>query len=201
MPRVVDVGWSHCLLSFLSLSLRLLLFSVNVTWVSFAHSSVYFHLHCTVTMVTACCLFSIQSLRNVVGFFFFFVVLIYLFESQENGACVHYVMVSKIQWQPFWLATQLYPQNDWTGWQIRVNYRKTPKISTPSIFTEICCRLQCPESTYPQNISTLYPVSWKCVHKRWNKHNSVVFTESISKISRSWAHLALFCAVKAALNI
>ena len=37
---------------------------------------------------------------------------------------MHYVMVSKIQWKPFWLATQLYPQNDWTGWhaQNRVNY-------------------------------------------------------------------------------
>ena len=38
------------------------------------------------------------------------------------GACVHYVMVSKIQWKPFWLATQLYPQNDWAGRQYRVNY-------------------------------------------------------------------------------
>ena len=26
-------------------------------------------------------------------------------------------MVSKLQWKPFWLASQLYPQNDWTGWQ------------------------------------------------------------------------------------
>ena len=33
----------------------------------------------------------------------------------------HYVMVSRIQWKPFWLATQLYPQNDWTGWQNGVN--------------------------------------------------------------------------------
>ena len=39
-----------------------------------------------------------------------------------NGACAHYVMVSNIQWKPFWLATQLDPQNDRTGWQIRVNY-------------------------------------------------------------------------------
>ena len=39
-----------------------------------------------------------------------------------RGSCVHYVVVSKFQWKPFWLATQLYPQNDWTGWQIRVNY-------------------------------------------------------------------------------
>ena len=33
-----------------------------------------------------------------------------------NGACGHYIMVSKIQWKPFWLAIQLCPQNDWTGW-------------------------------------------------------------------------------------
>ena len=31
------------------------------------------------------------------------------------GGRAHYVMVSKIQWKPFWLATQLDPQNDWTG--------------------------------------------------------------------------------------
>ena len=30
-------------------------------------------------------------------------------------------MVSKIQWKPFWFATQLYPQNDCTGWQNGVN--------------------------------------------------------------------------------
>ena len=36
--------------------------------------------------------------------------------SVANGACAHYIMVSKIQWKPFWLATQLYPQNDWTAW-------------------------------------------------------------------------------------
>ena len=39
----------------------------------------------------------------------------------ENGACAHFVMVSKFQWKPFWLATPLDPQNGWTGWQIFVN--------------------------------------------------------------------------------
>ena len=34
----------------------------------------------------------------------------------------HYVMVSRIQWQPFWIATQLCPQNDWTGWQFCAHY-------------------------------------------------------------------------------
>ena len=39
-----------------------------------------------------------------------------------NGACAHYVMVSKFQWKPFWLATQRDLQNDWTATQYRVNY-------------------------------------------------------------------------------
>ena len=39
-----------------------------------------------------------------------------------NGVCAHYVMVSKFQWKPFWLATQRDPQNDWTATQNRVNY-------------------------------------------------------------------------------
>ena len=39
-----------------------------------------------------------------------------------NGACAHYVMVSKFQWKPFWLATQRDPENDWTATQNRVNY-------------------------------------------------------------------------------
>ena len=42
--------------------------------------------------------------------------------GQWNVACVHYVMVSKFQWKPFWLATQRDPQNDWTATQNRVNY-------------------------------------------------------------------------------
>ena len=33
-------------------------------------------------------------------------------ERKENGACAHYVMISKFQWKPFWLATQPDPQND-----------------------------------------------------------------------------------------
>ena len=34
-----------------------------------------------------------------------------------NGACAHYIMVSKFHWKPFWLATQRDPQNDWTATQ------------------------------------------------------------------------------------
>ena len=35
--------------------------------------------------------------------------------NTPNGACAHYVMVSKFQWKPFWLATQRDPQNDLTA--------------------------------------------------------------------------------------
>ena len=42
--------------------------------------------------------------------------------GEANGACAHYVMVSKFQWKPFWFATQRDPQNDWTATQNRVNY-------------------------------------------------------------------------------
>ena len=39
-----------------------------------------------------------------------------LFKKQKDGAGAHYVMVSKIQWKPFWFETQLYPQHDWTDY-------------------------------------------------------------------------------------
>ena len=90
-----------------------------MNWVNFAHPSVYFPLLCTVIAFVLIFNFSIVTWCG----WFFFVVRIDVFESQENGACTHYVMVSKInQWKPFWLATQLKPQNDWTGWQFRMSY-------------------------------------------------------------------------------
>ena len=33
----------------------------------------------------------------------------------DNGDRAHYIIESKVQWKPFWLATQQYPQNDWLG--------------------------------------------------------------------------------------
>ena len=45
-------------------------------------------------------------------------------KSCRNGGRANYVIESKVQWKPFWLATQLYPQNDWTGWQFPVYYDK-----------------------------------------------------------------------------
>ena len=43
-------------------------------------------------------------------------------------------MVSKIQWKPFWLATQLYPQNDWAGWQFGINPWRTRTGPTAPLF-------------------------------------------------------------------
>ena len=39
------------------------------------------------------------------------------FMNKYNEGRAHYIIVSKVQWKPLWLATQQYPQNDWTGWQ------------------------------------------------------------------------------------
>ena len=33
----------------------------------------------------------------------------------RNRGRAHYVIESKVQWKPFWLAIQQYPQNDWLG--------------------------------------------------------------------------------------
>ena len=43
-------------------------------------------------------------------------------QNLDQWACAHYVMVSKFQWKPFWLATQRDPRNDWTATQNGVNY-------------------------------------------------------------------------------
>ena len=58
--------------------------------------------------------------------------------ERTNGACAHYVMVSKFQWKPFWLATQQDPQNDWTATQNPVNYdvfAQAPFVSLTQCFT------------------------------------------------------------------
>ena len=57
-------------------------------------------------------------------------------QTFTNGACAHYVMVSKMQWKPFWLAIQFYPQNDWTGWQKCVNddvFAQAPSDGLPCV--------------------------------------------------------------------
>ena len=46
--------------------------------------------------------------------------------SPDDGASAHSVMVMKIPWKPFWLATQLSATHDWAGWQRCVNYMTYP---------------------------------------------------------------------------
>ena len=38
-----------------------------------------------------------------------------------------------VLWKPFWLATQFYTQNDWTGWQFRKNYDDCSQVLSPKI--------------------------------------------------------------------
>ena len=54
--------------------------------------------------------------RRIAHFPFFSV-----YKKEEYEGREHYVMVSRSQRKPFWLATQLDPQNDWTEWQKGVN--------------------------------------------------------------------------------
>ena len=69
----------------------------------------------TTTGISKCCEFNVRIWSN-------------------DGACAHYVMVSKFQWQPFWLATQRDAQNDWTATQNRVNYCKVTNFRPVLIF-------------------------------------------------------------------
>ena len=77
--------------------------------------------------------------------------------SLSNGACAHYVMVSKFQWKPFWLATQRDPQNDWTATQKRVNY---------DVFAQAPFVLVTQSTSIPkQNPQTIAP---RMTHKKRN---------------------------------
>ena len=64
-------------------------------------------------------------------------------------------MVSKIQWKPFWLATQWDPQNDWTATQNRVNY---------DVFAQALLELQ----------YVIWPVVWKRV-------SFIIFRKKVSR--------------------
>ena len=56
--------------------------------------------------------------------------------SNRDHTCTYNIILSKIQWKPFWLATQLHPQGEWTRWQNGVNYDifvQASSIQWPSI--------------------------------------------------------------------
>ena len=65
----------------------------------------------------------------------------------RHGPLTGPLMVSRIQWKPFWLTTQLYPPNDWLGWPTKwcelwriragpVHFFFRPAVSSESIFVE-----------------------------------------------------------------
>ena len=64
---------------------------------------------------------SIIILLHVSGFSAWYLLPWHSCEGGGGGGRAHYVMVSTIQWKPFWLATQLYSQNEWAGQQNGVN--------------------------------------------------------------------------------
>ena len=43
-----------------------------------------------------------------------------------------YIIESKVQWKPFWLAAQQYPQNDWLGgnFPYTMTYMRTAPIKS-----------------------------------------------------------------------
>ena len=57
------------------------------------------------------------------------------FPTIPGWGFTQYAMVSTFQWKPFWLATQLYPQNDWTGWQFREKYDILAQAPSKSLWT------------------------------------------------------------------
>ena len=67
----------------------------------------------------------------------------YATQTCRNGACAHYVMVSKFQWKPFWLATQRDPQIHMTGlppkivWTMMYSHRPHSSFLLLSFLLEI----------------------------------------------------------------
>ena len=76
----------------------------------------------------------------------------------------------QFQWKPFWLATKLYPQNDWTGWQFCVNYDVCLKASLGGeIFS--CGDCTC----------TNIPLSSFC-----SQPGSIASAPSVSRVNINW---------------
>ena len=77
-----------------------------------------------------------------------------------GGGGARYVMVSKFQWKPFLLATQLFPQNDWTGWQNGVNDDVCTQAPRDSVLFSHPYSFFCHDRTHPnRNIVIFFPSS------------------------------------------
>ena len=91
-----------------------------------------------------------------------------------NGACAHYVMVSKFQWKPFWLATQRDPQNDWTATPNRVNYDVVAQAPSP-FFIEVLFEFW----WMPQTTANTKKIKLRRQFVKWQYSLSVDCLESI----------------------
>ena len=67
-----------------------------------------------------------------------------------DGGRAHYIIESKVQWKPFWLATQQYPQNDWLGgnFPYTMTYAHSPHCCSTSrdVWTSWCTPSACLQS-------------------------------------------------------
>ena len=90
---------------------------------------------------------------------------------------------SRIQWKPFWLATQLYPQNDWAGQQFRVNY-------------DVCAQASfslCPK---------IEPGTWEVGiwNERWQENGCVLHIQMIKNSIYSYGQMELIKDVVMSIN-
>ena len=110
-----------------------------------------------------------------------------------NGGRAHYIIESKVQWKPFWLATQQYPENDWLGGNLpyKMTYAHGPHLglvtfrptlsfdgvflvrygsfyyfSLKKVYTPKRRRYHyCHLSRHPFMFEINYPETWGCVVK------------------------------------
>ena len=89
------------------------------------------------------------------------------FAKNENSACVryravttvgwgggggggHYVIVSKVKWKPFRLSFQLYPQNDWLGYNFPFFFEVCASAQLKTVKDEQHCILKVPFDVFLQ---------------------------------------------------
>ena len=104
-------------------------------------------------------------------------------------------MEFKIQWKPFWLASQHYSQNDWTGWQNGVDYDVSACAPAPFIFcfTQVC--FWTAHSTQTTRHLWVCTCQWSCMisHTLYFCHRPLIYevSHSIWLAPRLTHHLCL----------
>ena len=92
-------------------------------------------------------------------------------------------MVSRIQWKPFWLVTQFYPHNDWTGWQNvwNVTYSHFPHGKVLTKFGNVLCavghdidigaRYACEQTQEIMRVPLVMILAWCVIERKFlTKH-------------------------------